>query len=297
MDKWLQPVEAALADAPQPVEFFFRNDDAGWEDERLYPMLDLFQRFGMPIDLAVIPIALGPGLTANLRQRAADGRLGLHTHGFNHSNHEPEGRKHEFGPVRSLVDQMRDLRTGKAILAEALGDLLDPIFTPPWNRCTATTAQCLNALGYRVLSRDITAKPIALGDLLELPVSVDWLRQRQGRRIDRETLGAMIGDAIRRGEPVGVMLHHAVMQDSDLDDVERLLRLLSASGAARCELMRTFAQPGRATEHAPRLGFVGGPRFRAHRRGERVHSTISSMRPSTRSAAKCDSAMSRAARA
>ena len=39
---------------------------------------------------------------------------------------------------------------------------VDPIFTPPWNRCTQATADCLAMLGYRVLSRDATASRLRL---------------------------------------------------------------------------------------------------------------------------------------
>ena len=42
MSSWLQPVEAALDAAPAPVPVFFRDDDAGWGDERLLALLDAF---------------------------------------------------------------------------------------------------------------------------------------------------------------------------------------------------------------------------------------------------------------
>ena len=42
---WLAPVAAALAEAPAPVTFFFRDDDAGWRDDRLRRLLELFDRF------------------------------------------------------------------------------------------------------------------------------------------------------------------------------------------------------------------------------------------------------------
>ena len=135
MVRWLDPVVSALDQAPAPVRVFFRDDDAGWRDDRLVPLLELFARHGLPLDVAVIPRALGPGLARELRARAGDG-LALHQHGLAHVNHEREGRKHEFGPSRGREAQRRDIEAGRTLLRELLGDALEPIFTPPWNRCT-----------------------------------------------------------------------------------------------------------------------------------------------------------------
>ena len=55
MADWLDPVRRALDQAPAPVQFFFRDDDAGWSDDLLHRLLDLFERRAVAIDLAVIP--------------------------------------------------------------------------------------------------------------------------------------------------------------------------------------------------------------------------------------------------
>jgi hypothetical protein len=39
---WLAPLREALDAAPAPVTFFFRDDDAGWRDDRLEALLDVF---------------------------------------------------------------------------------------------------------------------------------------------------------------------------------------------------------------------------------------------------------------
>ena len=50
----------ALDAASGPVPFFLRDDDAGWDDARLFALLDCTQQAGVPIDLAVIPQSTGP---------------------------------------------------------------------------------------------------------------------------------------------------------------------------------------------------------------------------------------------
>ena len=229
---WLDPVQAALDSAPAPVEMFFRDDDAGWANERLLALLDRFAEQALPLDLAVIPTELDDRLAAGLRARSATQPLGLHQHGFAHRNHEPDGRRYEFGAHRAAADQRADIEAGAARLRALLGDLVQPIFTPPWNRCTVTTGRCLVELGFSVLSREWRATPLELPGLDERPIRVDWLKPE---------FIAHLSEAIRDGGRVGVMFHHAVM---DTDDIARADELLALLG--RHERVRAGTILGRA---------------------------------------------------
>jgi peptidoglycan/xylan/chitin deacetylase (PgdA/CDA1 family) len=239
-ENWLRPVEAALDAAAAAVPVFFRDDDAGWGDVRLMDLLDRFAASRVPVDLAVIPLELDSGLAGELLARP---RVGLHQHGLAHSNHEREGRKCEFGPARDAAAQRRDIEAGRARLADLLGTRVDPIFTPPWNRCTADTGRCLAALGFEVLSREARAAPLDVPGLVELPVSIDWFAHRHGERLRPAELGRRIADAVRGGGPVGVMLHHAVMDEADLGRVGELLSLVAGHRRARpARMMRLVAR-------------------------------------------------------
>lgn len=221
---WLEPVRVALDEGPCTV--FFRDDDAGWGDERLWALLDLFDRRSLPVDVAVIPAELHPALAASLTARARAGGVHLHQHGWAHVNHEPVGRKCEFGPSRSFEDQAADIGRGQAVLRDAFGDLLDPVFTPPWNRCTSDTAAALSAHGIAVLSRDGTAAPLT-SSVPEVPVTVDWFGSGKGVRWTPYELADRLAAAIRSGRPVGIMLHHAVTDSGELAAIGALLALLS----------------------------------------------------------------------
>jgi hypothetical protein len=231
---WLEPLRAALDRAPEPVTVFFRDDDAGWRDDRLRTLLDLFAARDVPIDLAAIPLDATPALAAELCARADAGLVGVHQHGFAHVNHEREGRKCEFGPSRDLDAQLADIRAGRERLGELFGAALQPMFTPPWNRCTADTGAALLELGVGVLSRDRTAVPLALPGLAELPVQVDWFAKRKGERLGRAAVGEQLGARAAEPAPLGVMLHHAEMEDEDMAATAELLDLVSAHGSARC---------------------------------------------------------------
>jgi hypothetical protein len=231
---WLDPLRAALDGAPEPVTVFFRDDDAGWRHDRLMMLLDLFAAREVPIDLAAIPLDASPALAAELCVRADGGLVGIHQHGFAHVNHEREGRKCEFGPSRDADAQLADIRAGRERLGELFGEALQPMFTPPWNRCTEDTGAALLELGVGALSRDRTAVALGVPGLAELPVQVDWFAKRKGERLGRAAVGEQLGARAAEPAPLGVMLHHAEMEDEDMAATAELLDMVRTHGGARC---------------------------------------------------------------
>jgi uncharacterized protein DUF2334 len=241
MSAWLDPLFQALDEAPGRVEFFFRDDDAGWRDDRLFLLLDLFLRYSIPVDLAVIPVELTKEFSSALRRRArlTPQLLAFHQHGWTHVNHEVEGRKCEFGQARPKDRQYLDLTMGRKKIEELL-DCVTEIFTPPWNRCTSATAECLAELGFKVLSRDATAAPLNHAGLAEIPVHVDWFAKRNGERLSYQNLSKQIAEtSVERGR-VGIMLHHAVMDEVELARLAQLLALLSTHSKASCLQMKAL---------------------------------------------------------
>jgi hypothetical protein len=236
---WLESLRDALDAAPTPRTFYFRDDDGGWATGRLLALLDVFNHYSIPLEVAVIPAALDRRLAGALRRRPEleSGLLGFHQHGFMHTNHEPDGRSCEFGPARSAGVQRRDIAAGARRLSELLGGTA-PVFTPPWNRCTETTGRCLLELGFQALSRDSTAPRFGLRGLRELEVHVDWSPRRP---IARTELGERLATAARNRESTGVMLHHALIDVDGRRTVERLLALLAGHANARCIPLSSLA--------------------------------------------------------
>ena len=129
-------------------------------------------------------------------------------------------------PGARRVDQVRDIVAGQQRMRALLGDRVDPIFTPPWNRCTPDTGRALAPLGFEVLSRESRAEPLGEPGLLELPVSVDFVR------LDPVEAGTRIAGALGRGGPAGVMFHHAVMDGAMMRRAGELLDLVAARSRA-----------------------------------------------------------------
>ena len=242
MNVWLDPLRGALDESDTQIDFFFRDDDVGWANDEFRALLACFRRHSVPLDIALIPNVLTAAFAGEIRavHDEAPALIGIHQHGFSHTNHELVGRKCEFGTSRTYDDQARDIQLGKTKLEAMLGSALDPIFTPPWNRCTDITAACLTELGFRVLSRDSTATPLTLSELKELPISIDWWAKKKGERLSFQALGTLMAKAVKEQQRVGIMLHHERMSADERDRLTELLFLVSTHRQGHCRLMTEF---------------------------------------------------------
>jgi len=239
---WLIPIHEALDRLSNSASLFFRDDDCGWGDDRLLLLLDIFADFGIPVDLAAIPAALNSAFAQKLSRRMAahPERLRIHQHGYAHLNHETNGKKCEFGPARDYESQRSDIEKGRRRLAELLGAAPDPVFTPPWNRCTAITARCLAELGFQVLSRDSHAEAFEISGLSEMPIAVDWFAHRKKVRLDQMKWGELLAEKLENTASVGIMLHHVVMDAGEMQALAQLLSLLALHPNANCQMMQSL---------------------------------------------------------
>jgi hypothetical protein len=144
--------------------------------------------------------------------------------------------------VRDRARQRADIAEGRERLAALLPGFVQPAFTPPWNRCTADTAAALAELGFAVLSRDASATPFDVPGLAEVATSVDWsYARRKGVRLTWPELGTLAAEVARAGGPVGVNLHHAVMDGDELALLGELCDLLATHPSARSQSLVALA--------------------------------------------------------
>ena len=112
---------AAIAAAPAPVRFWWRDDDAGRDDERLVPLLRLAERRAAPVALAVVPDWLDGACRARIldgarRDRAAARHRACRPCGA--AGQEDRARRR--APERDRL--LSDLRRGRERLLDAFGE-------------------------------------------------------------------------------------------------------------------------------------------------------------------------------
>ena len=224
----LAQLESALRQRCTALPLFLRDDDVVEDEPSLRQLLALCARHELPINLAVIPGRLTESAINYLKQPS--GLIELHQHGWQHVNHETTGKKCEFGASRDYAAQRADLAAGQAQMNAAFGTNWFPAFTPPWNRCTATTASALVELGFRALSRDASQPSFDDPGLPELPVTLDLFRWREGATLrSLNELTDELSRQIANADRIGIMLHHQVMDDAAFALLDEWLAVLKQS--------------------------------------------------------------------
>lgn len=235
------PAPARLLDLPRPADtlVFFRADDVAAPDPGLAATLDLFAAHGAPLDMAVVPAWLTFARAKGLLEAvAANPKARFHQHGWRHANHQREGRKAEFGGDREEAALRHDMARGRDKLDALLGERLDPVFTPPWNRMGEAAVAAARDLGFGAVSTWLGPKPLAPKALPDLAVNADLhTRKEATAEAAWEALGRELAQGLAFGR-LGVMLHHQRQNAAGLAWLDALLKALAAAPGLRLVNMR-----------------------------------------------------------
>jgi hypothetical protein len=222
-------IEKGLGAGSGTCRVFFRADDIARIDPAFEAMIRLFVKHRAPLGLALVPAWLdSPGWDSLLAACQDRDLWTWHQHGYAHVNHEPQGKKQEFGPSRTAEAKRGDLARGWEHLSRLAGERLAPIFTPPWNRVDAEALKALKVLGFQAVSRSLRPKVPALPGLMELPVAVDPHTRKEP---DITAAWAALEDELQKGLAsglCGIMLHHQLMNRAALAWLDALLDKLAA---------------------------------------------------------------------
>jgi peptidoglycan/xylan/chitin deacetylase (PgdA/CDA1 family) len=208
---------------------FFRADDVAVPGKGFTQLMDLFERRRTPLSLAVVPAWLSRPRWWRLRAfpRGRSSQWCWHQHGWRHINHEPTGKKQEFGPNRTGAQIKSDLIRGRRRLEALMGEDFYPVFTPPWNRCDLSTLILLKELGYHAVSRNDGSRPLPLDPLPDFYVNVDLhTRREQGPVSGWNGLFIDLKQALLSGF-CGIMIHHQRMNQGAFEFLEVLLGVFS----------------------------------------------------------------------
>jgi peptidoglycan/xylan/chitin deacetylase (PgdA/CDA1 family) len=207
---------------------FFRADDVAVPGINFIRLMDLFTRYRVPLCLAVVPAWLTQARWQHLQRigQKAPSLWCWHQHGWRHVNHEPKGKKQEFGPSRPCLKIRDDLIRGKHHLQTVMGESFYPVFTPPWNRCDHNTLGLLKELNYRAVSRSKKSVPPSPYGLPDFAVSVDLHTRKEGHPLfGWESLFSELGSALSQS-PCGIMIHHQRMNEAAFVFLERFIQTL-----------------------------------------------------------------------
>ena len=226
-----QALDKVLAQArlPLPVRVFFRADDIGVPGKHLFRLLDLFIDCQTPLCLAVVPSWLNRQrweIFERINQKSPE-LWCWHQHGWRHVTYETQGKKQEFGPVRSIGAIQQDIVRGRKKLELLMRDQFTPVFTPPWNRCDGRTLAIVKNNGFKAVSRHRYSMPRPLKGLPDFAVNVDLHTRRETSPEEGwQSLWKELSTAILSGT-CGVMIHHQRMNESAFEFLKVLLEVMT----------------------------------------------------------------------
>nr|MCH9673522.1 polysaccharide deacetylase family protein [Gammaproteobacteria bacterium] len=223
--------------------FWWRDDDAIAYTKPLRRLLACAHEHRVAVGLAVIPAYVSEEMCSHL-----DGTpfVDVLQHGYAHKNWASVGaKKAEFPEDRDDALALADIRRGWQALEQNLRRPIVPIFVPPWNRFAAKHANALLRTGLRGISQfgpvanDQTGAALpTINTHLDI---IDWRADRgfAGEErmltllLDALTSRRARGPGAASGwfpgnhhEPIGLLTHHLVHDDSCWLFIESLLALI-----------------------------------------------------------------------
>jgi len=209
--------------AGSPVQFWWRDDDAGAVSPELKKLIQLSKKSDVPLALAVVPEAAEAELFKLLHARVT-----VVQHGTDHRNRAAKGeKKTEYPAGEPMESALARIVDGLGRLRAFAGKRFLPVLAPPWNRVRADLLKKLPAIGIRgvsVYGPRKSAEPAP--ELRQVNTHVDIVAWRRGRHFigESEALALALKN-LSNDEPVGWLTHHAVHDAAAWKFLERLFTL------------------------------------------------------------------------
>lgn len=213
---------------------WWRDDDLIANAPPLHPMRQLSERYVVHVLVAVIPRLMDKALG---HDASAMHSFVFCQHGFAHRNHEPPGvAKSEFPPSRSWETIATDLADGYALMSHQFGKRFYPVLVPPWNAFPDALIEKLPLLGfvgisqYGPVARQSPPGIVCVNTHMDL---VDWSTApvfpttRRRFLMDRlvENLQQRRLHNANHPEPLGLLTHHRVMDESAWQFMDEFLEI------------------------------------------------------------------------
>lgn len=228
IQRGIEGFHASPQQASASPKIFFRADDIAIPSPQCTAMMRIFAEHNTPLALATVPAWSTPSHIETLLSVAptSNNLWCWHQHGWSHISHALQGKKCEFGNNRPAQECFEELQQGTDTLFSLLGDALQPVFTPPWNRMGEDSIQAAKDLGFKAISRSESAPKQNI--LPDIPVNVDLhtrseLTAESGWNALLEELRAGIASG-----QCGVMLHHERINPAAELFLQRLLIILQS---------------------------------------------------------------------
>jgi hypothetical protein len=233
-----EPLSIELArwqEAGRVADLWLRDDDAIEPTAALDRLVAASAGAAIPLTLAVIPARVERALAERV---AGEQAITAAVHGWAHANHAPATeKKQELGPHRAADVVLAEVSDARIIVDSLFGAAALPMLVPPWNRIDPALLPSIAGIGFTAASAFGRAKAAPIRMVNAHVDLIDWHGGRNGKDhglLVRELVAELqqrLDDNSR--EPVGLLSHHLVHDDTAWSFLERLFDITSGNPACR----------------------------------------------------------------
>ena len=207
------------------VNFWFRDDDAGIDDEGLEFLVNFMNELNVNLFIAAIPVKVSNYLATKLKKYS---NISIGQHGFSHKNYSLVGQS-EYPKDRNKDEVRNELIIGRKNLKDIFKDKFINIFIPPWFEIDEETKKILAQEKYGAIS-NYWDNNINKYNLIEANCQIDYVNWNKAYTFGGEdfVLMQLISELLKDKEiyNIGILLHHERMGKESYYFLNKLINVI-----------------------------------------------------------------------
>lgn len=209
------------------TKFWFRDDDAGMDNNSLKNLMDYLSNKNINLLIAAIPKLSNANLKVLLDNY--DNYI-VAQHGYAHVSHT-DSDSSEYPDLRDINDIKAELIEGNQILEKLFEDKYIKVFIPPWFEVGNNTKKLLKENNYIALSNYWNNK-INLDGLIEINTQVDFVNWDDAYTFGGEefVIEQILNEINSGNNFIGLLLHHERVAKETYVFLDKLLDAINKYG-------------------------------------------------------------------
>ena len=212
---------------------YLRDDDVYKCDKNFKRIFATLKEYKIPVIYGVIPKLATKNFAhfLNKEKTKNPSLIDISQHGWKHTNYGGKTRnKYEFGPLRGIAQQGKDILKGYLKMKKLFGKNFTPAFIPPYHGYNKNTLKIIDELKIPIFSAN-KKTTIKKKKFLDLPIDIalnDYNKKSRPVMLKSETMVRRLFTSLsNKGNIKGILLHHnLVVTDYDLKEIKKFLSLL-----------------------------------------------------------------------
>jgi len=212
---------------------YIRDDDVYKIDKNFKKIFAAFRKHKIPVVYGVIPKLATKSLAQflNKEKNKNSNLIDISQHGWQHANYGGKIKnKYEFGPLRNIAQQKKDILNGYSKMKKLFGKNFTPAFIPPYHGYNKNTLKIIDKLKIPIFSAN-KENATKNKHFLDLPINITINRySKSGKSIVLESetmLRLLLKSLNNEGGTKGILLHHnLITTDDDFEKINKFLNLL-----------------------------------------------------------------------